>query len=477
MENDLCRLTARQLLSAYRRRKLSPVEVVEAVLQRITLDGPKLNAFCTLLPDEARKQARKAEKAYLKKQDAPPLLGVPVSIKDLIFTKGVRTTGGSRLFENFVPDEDEPAVARLRAAGAVIIGKTNTPEFGYKAATDNPLFGITRNPWNTDKTPGGSSGGAAASVAAGMCPIALGSDGGGSIRIPSALCGVFGLKPSFGRVPRYPSFPGWETLAHTGPITRTVADAALVMDIIAGPDERDRSSLPPISGAFSRSLSGAVKGTKIAWSPTLGYATVEPEILKITGEAAKLFRRAGCRVEEINPALENPEAELSIFVMADFQAAIGDSLEDNREKMDPRLVTLVEMGKNISAKEYVQASFRRQVFHERVQKIFEKYDFLLTPTTAVAAFQAGKMAPETVAGQRLSPLAWMPFTYPFNFTGQPAASVPCGFTEDHLPVGLQIVGRRHDDAGVLRLSAVFEKLYPWPDFVPTPVRDFTSKNN
>jgi aspartyl-tRNA(Asn)/glutamyl-tRNA(Gln) amidotransferase subunit A len=469
MKNDPCLLSAKQLVSAYQRRKLSPVEVIEAVLDRIKLYDRKLNAFCTLLPDEAQKQARKAEKVYAKNQNAPPLLGVPVSVKDLIFTKGIRTTGGSRLFENFVPDDDEPAVARLRAAGAIIIGKTNTPEFGYKAVTDNPLFGISRNPWNPEMTPGGSSGGAAASVAAGFCPLALGSDGGGSIRIPGALCGVFGFKPSFGRVPRYPSFPGWETLAHTGPITRTTADAALMMDIIAGPDSRDRYSLPSSSRSYSGSIRNPLKRIKIAWSPTLGYATVEPEVLKLTAAGAMSFRKAGCKVEEIDPGWVNPEPDFVTFVVSDFQAALGDHLEEAREKMDPRLVTLVEMGQNVSAKQYVQASFRRQAFHERVQKLFEKYDFLLTPTTATPAFQAGKMAPETVAGQRLSPLAWMPFTYPFNLTGQPAASVPCGFTESGLPVGLQIVGRRLDDAGVLQLSSVFEKLNPWSDFAPALV--------
>lgn len=466
----ICYLSARELLSAYRRRKLSPVEVVDAVFERIEQLNPRLNAFCTLLPEEARRQARKAERAYSGEKDSAPLLGVPVSIKDLIFTRGIRTTGGSRLYEDFVPDEDEPAVARLKAAGAIIIGKTTTPEFGYKAVTDSPLLGITRNPWNPEKTPGGSSGGAAASVAAGMGPIAIGSDGGGSIRIPGALCGVFGFKPSFGRVPRYPSFPGWETLAHTGPITRTVADAALVMDVIAGPDSRDRYSLPPAKRAYLGGLKNSVKGAKIAWSPTLGYATVDAEVLQLTEKAAKSFSRLGCKVREIDSHLENPEPDFVTFVVADFYAALGGFLEGSREKIDPRLATLAEMGKDISAQEYVLASFRRQVFHEKVQEIFEKYDFLLTPTTAAPAFQAGKMAPETVAGKRLaSPLGWMPFTYPFNLTGQPAASVPCGLTRDCLPVGLQIVGRQLDDAGVLRLSAAYERLFPFSEFIPPPI--------
>jgi len=322
MKSDPCFLSAKQLVSGYRRRKLSPVEVIDAVLDRIRLYDRKLNAFCLLLPDEARKEARRAEKIYAKDQDASSLLGVPVSIKDLIFTKGIRTTGGSRLFEELVPEEDEPAVARLRAAGAIIIGKTNTPEFGYKAVTDNPLFGISRNPWNPEMTPGGSSGGAAASVAAGFCPLALGSDGGGSIRIPGALCGVFGLKPSFGRVPRYPSFPGWETLAHTGPITRTVADAALMMDIIAGPDDRDRYSLPSSGRSYTSSIRSRLKKIRIAWSPSLGYATVEPEVLKLTAAGAMSFRNAGCKVEEIDPGWENPEPDFVTFVVSECQAAL-----------------------------------------------------------------------------------------------------------------------------------------------------------
>ncbi len=463
---ELCYLSARKLASAYRRGKLSPVEVVDAILARIEKLNPKLNAFCLLLPEEARREAKKAEAAFRRKKKVGPLHGIPVSIKDLIFTKGIRTTGGSKMLEQFVPDEDETSVARLRAAGAIIVGKTNTPEFGHKGVTDNPLFGITRNPWNLDTTAGGSSGGAAAAVAAGLCPLALGNDGGGSVRIPSSLCGIFGLKPSFGRIPRYPAFLGWETLSHTGPMTRTVADAALMMDVVAGPDDGDRYSLPPNSGTYSGALRGSLKGTRVAWSADLGYATVEPEVLEITSEAAKAFRKARCKVEELNPGLDCPEEDFSTMVMCEYQAALGEYLDEWRDKMDPSLAILIELGKGFSAKDYVRATFRRQDFHVMVQKIFERYDFLLTPTIAVPAFGVGKVAPDEVAGKRLSPLAWMPFTYPFNMTGQPAASVPCGFTREGLPVGLQIVGRRHDDAGVLRMAAAFEKLRPWTDARP-----------
>ena len=464
---DLCFMTARQLASAYRRRKLSPVEVVKAILARIEELNPKLNSFCLVRAQEARKEAKKAEQAFRRRGKVGPLCGVPVSIKDLIFTKGICTTGGSRIFESFVPDEDEMSVARMREAGAIIVGKTNTPEFGYIAVTHNPLFGITRNPWDLDKTAGGSSGGAAAATAAGLCPLALGSDGGGSIRIPASFSGVFGFKASFGRVPHLPGFQGWETLSHTGPLTRTVGDAALMMDIIAGPDDFDRHSLPEIGATYSGSMRGSLKGTKVAWSSDLGYATVDPEVLEITADAALALKKTGCRVKEYDPGLDCPEDILGTLVVSDFYAALGDQLEEWRDKIDPPLARLIEMGKQVSAKDYVQATFKRQEFHVEVQKIFEQYDFLLTPTTAVPAFEAGKMAPETVAGKRLaSTIGWMPFTYPFNLTGQPAASVPCGFTKDGLPVGLQIVGRRQDDVGVLRMAAAFEKLRPWADEKP-----------
>jgi aspartyl-tRNA(Asn)/glutamyl-tRNA(Gln) amidotransferase subunit A len=466
-DSELCFMTARQLASAYRRRKLSPVEVVDAVLARIEELNPKLNAFCLVRAKEARKEAKKAEQSFRRRSNVGPLCGVPVSIKDLIFTKDIRTTGGSKIFEQFIPDEDEASVARLREAGAIIVGKTNTPEFGYIAVTHNPLFGITRNPWNLDKTAGGSSGGAAAATAAGLCPLALGSDGGGSIRIPAAFSGIFGFKPSFGRVPHLPGFAGWETLAHTGPLTHTVGDAALMMDVMAGPDDSDRHSLPKIANTYSGSMRGSLKGTKVAWSADLGYATVDPTVLEIAAAAAVAFKKAGCRVKEYDPGLRCPEDILGTLVVADFCAALGGQLEEWGDKIDPPLATLVEMGKHVSAKDYVQATFKRQEFHVEVQKIFEQHDFLLTPTTAVPAFEAGKMAPETVAGKRLSStIGWMPFTYPFNLTGQPAASVPCGFTKDGLPVGLQIVGRRHDDVGVLRMAAAFEKLRPWADEKP-----------
>lgn len=465
-DHEIGYMIAKKLAAAYRRGKLSPVEVVNAIFARIERLDPKLNAFCLLLPGQARKEAKRAETAFRRKKDVDPLCGIPVSIKDLIFTKGIRTTGGSRIFEHFVPEEDEAAVARLRAAGAIIIGKTNTPEFGFKAVTDNPMFGITRNPWNIEKTPGGSSGGAAAAVAAGLCPLALGSDGGGSIRIPASFSGVFGLKPSFGRVPHHPKFPGWETLSHTGPLTRTVADAALMLDAIAGPDDRDRNSLPPITGTFSGALRRSLEGTRIAWSPDLGYATVEPEVIEITSAAARAFRKAGCRVREYNPGLECPEEIFATMVFCDYHASLGNQLDKWKDKMDPSLATLVERGGGFSAKDYLQATYRMEEFHAKAQEIFEKFDFLLTPVTATPAFIAGRMAPETVAGKRLSPIGWMAFTYPFNLTGQPAASVPCGFTGDGLPVGLQIVGRRHDDTGVLRMAAAFEKLMPWADARP-----------
>src|SRR5438067_8729801 len=300
--------SALEISGLVRAKKLSPIEVTDAVLSRIDAVNPTLNAFCVVAAEQARAAAREAEIAVTKGEPLGPLHGVPVSIKDVLFTRGLTTTGGSRLFADHVPDEDAIAVARLKAAGAVLLGKTNTSEFGHKAVTENPLFGVTRNPWNPALTPGGSSGGAAAAVASGLGPLALGTDGGGSVRIPAAFCGVYGFKPSWGRVPQYPSFPGWEHLSVTGPITWTVRDAALVLDVIAGDDDRDRHSLPREARSYLEGCDDDIRGLHVAWSPDLGYAAVDPRALAVCENAAAEFEALGCHVEVVNPAWEDPEA-------------------------------------------------------------------------------------------------------------------------------------------------------------------------
>lgn len=461
MSDELCWLPATELVALIRSKKVSPVEVTEAVLARIERLNPVLNAFCTLTPELARSAAKEAEIAVMKGEPLGRLHGVPVSVKDLVFTRGVRTTGGSRIYADFIPEEDAVAVERLKAAGAVLLGKTNTPEFGHKGVTDNPLFGTTRNPWKLDRTPGGSSGGAGAAVAAGLGPLAVGTDGGGSIRIPASFSGIYGLKPSFGRVPQRPGFPGWETLSHTGPMTRTVRDAALMLEVMAGPDDRDRHSLPSESGSYLAACEAPVRGLSVAWSPDLGYAALDAEVGRMTEEAATVFESLGCHVEAVNPGWANPEEIFGTLVAAETYAALADKIDAWRDRMDPTLVRFLERGREVTAVEYIRASHRRAAYWDEVRSFLARFDLLLTPTLAVPPFAVETLGPREIAGQRVSPLGWLPFTYPFNLTGQPAASVPAGFTTDGLPVGLQIVGKRFGDRMVLQASAAFEAARPW----------------
>jgi len=459
---EICYMPAIDMAQAIRTRKLSPVEVINAVLSRIERLNPRINAYCTLLDESARKQAREAEVKVMNGDELGPLHGVPMSIKDLTYTKGVRTTSGSKMYENFIPDHDAIIVERLKAAGAIMIGKTNTPEFGFMGVTDNMLFGPTRNPWNLKRHAGGSSGGAAAAVAAGMGPLGQGSDGGGSIRIPSSFCGVFGIKPSFGRVPRGAGSTDWQTLSQYGPITRTVTDAALALEIMAGRDDRDRHSLPDNNLHYLGLLNGNIKGLKVAWSPDLGYAAVEPQVLEKTSAAVSIFETLGCIVEMATPDISNPGWAFNLIWAVTYATAYANRLDEWGNQMDPRLVALIKQGNNRLAIEYTQAALEREQLYDRLLPFFETYDLLLTPTTAVSAFDVNKFGLTEIGESKDSSwLDWTPFTYPFNCTGQPAASVPCGWTNDGLPVGLQIVGRRFDDAAVLKAAAAFELASPW----------------
>jgi aspartyl-tRNA(Asn)/glutamyl-tRNA(Gln) amidotransferase subunit A len=460
--------SALELAAAIRAKRISPVEVAEAVLTRIEALNPRLNAFCLVTRDVALRDAREAEIALAKGEPIGPVHGVPVSLKDVIFTRGLRTTGGSRLFADATPEEDSIVAGRLRAAGAVLLGKTNTSEFGHKAVTDNPLFGVTRNPWNLEMTPGGSSGGAAASVASGLGPIALGTDGGGSLRIPAAFCGVYGFKPSWGRVPQHPSFPGWEHVGVTGPITRTVRDAALALDVIAGDDDRDRHSLPREPGSYVTACDDDIKGLHVAWTPDLGYATVDPAVQAICENAAAEFESLGCHVEVVNPGWEDCEEIFRTIVAAQFYAHWSDQLPAQEADLDPTFVKFIRKGGAVTAREYVLAMERVRAYWHEAQTFLARFDLLLTPTTAVAPFPVGSSGPREIAGQAISVLGWMPFTFPFNLTGQPAASVPAGATDDGLPVGLQIVGRRNADRTVLAASAAYEAACPWRERRPPP---------
>ncbi len=459
--NALCWLSASELAALIRRKKVSPVEVVEAVLDRIDRLNPRLNAYVTVTAESARKTARAAERALGRRSaNRGPLHGVPFSVKDLVITKGVRTTFGTPLYHDNVPTEDAPMVARLQAAGGILLGKTNTPTLGWIGATHNLLFGITRNPWNLERTPGGSSGGASAAVAAGLAPLAIGTDGGGSIRIPSAFAGIFGLKASFGRIPVYPASAAW-SLAHIGPMTRTVADAALMLQVSAGPDERDPTSLPAARVDYRKALSQGVKGLRLAFAGDLGFAeAVDPEVVAVCTRATRAFRELGSRVEAVSPRWPSPQE--SWFEI--FCGGIATRLapyRDRRNEIEPGLLKIIDATLANPPTKYVEAWFERLAWWQHPRAFFEKYDLLLTPTVACPAFPVGLDSPTEIAGAPVGPYSWTPFTFPFNLTGQPAASVPCGFTTSGLPVGLQIIGRRFDDVTVLRAAAAFERARPW----------------
>jgi aspartyl-tRNA(Asn)/glutamyl-tRNA(Gln) amidotransferase subunit A len=368
---------------------------------------------------------------------------------------------GSKLFENFVPAENAVLVSRLKEAGAIVLGKTNTPEFGLKMLTDNLIFGVTRNPWNLQISPGGSSGGAAAAVAAGLGPLAAANDGGGSIRVPSSCCGVFGIKPQLGRVPRYPIFHGAEILIHEGPIARTVRDAAMMLDVMKGPHWGDIYSIPSDGISYANSLEGDIKGLKIAWSPDLGHAEVDPEVKDICEWAAKEFINLGAQVEEIYPELDSPDYHHSIIYVADhiaFFTSLGP-LEEIGKDVDPITAAILLVGDELKGADYSRAMFARQEFAVKIGNLFQRYDLLLTPTLAAPP-------PPIDLADPASFLKWLSFILVFNLTGQPAASIPAGWTEKGLPVGLQVVGRPYDETTVLRAAVAFEEACPWTQRKP-----------
>ena len=451
--SDACALTATALLEGYRKHTLSPVEVAQAVLKRIEALNPRFNAFL-LVSERLMEDAKASEARWSLGQPKGLLDGVPVSIKDLILTRGWPTLRGSKTVDPKGPwNDDAPATARLREHGALLLGKTTTPEFGWKGVTDSPLTGITRNPWNADKTPGGSSGGAAAAVASGMGPLALGTDGGGSIRIPCGFTGLFGIKPSFGRVPAWPLSP-FGTVAHVGPITRDVADAALLLTVLAQPDARDWHALPYEPRDYRAGLQAGVQDLRIAYSSNLGYAQVDPEVQSLVQEAVKLFAKLGANVEEKHPGFEDPEP---IFRAHWFSGAafLVNGLKD-KQGVDPGLLDVAAQGEKVTAAELLGAQMKRGALGMQMNLFHRDYDLLVTPTLAVPAFDAGREFPE--GNRRWTD--WTPFTYPFNLTGQPAASIPCGFTRSGLPVGLHIVGPRFADALVLRAARAFEAARP-----------------
>ncbi|MFM7026588.1 MAG: amidase [Limnohabitans sp.] len=461
MRTDLTQCTAHELLKIYRSGQASPVETAQAVLARIERLNPVLNAFCMVDAEAALSSARASEARWQahRANGAPvgELDGVPTSIKDLILTKGWPTLRGSRTIDpKQAWDVDAPVTARLREAGAVLLGKTTTPEFGCKGETNSPATGITRNPWNPDCTPGGSSGGAAAAVAASLGPLAVGTDGAGSVRIPAAFCGNVGLKPSFGRVPAYPLSP-FGTVAHLGPHTMSVHDAALMMNVLKRPDTRDWTSLPPEALDYTVGLEEGVRGLRVAYSPTLGYAkNVHPEIAAAVDAGVRQLQSLGAHVEQVDPGFEDP---LEITTGLWFLGAhtVWSGLNAQQQALtDPDFRAEAELGAQLTALQVQQLHLRRGVLGSHMRQFMQRYDLLVTPSVSIPAFEA--RAAGTVPMDPQSMLGWTPFSYPFNLTQQPAITVPCGLTKAGLPMGLQIVGPMFGDALVLRAARAFESL-------------------
>lgn len=460
-------LSAVELGRLYRSREVAPGEVVEALLAHIEAIDPAVNAYVTVTPDLAREQARQAE-AALASGDAEgrPLLGVPISIKDILPTAGIRTTNGSLLTRDWIPDSDHVVVRRVLDAGAIVLGKTNVPEYGWKGDTTNRVSGSTHNPWRHGLTAGGSSGGAAAAVATGMGPLALGSDGAGSIRIPSSFCGVFGIKPTYGTVPSQE--PSMERVSQIGPISRSVADAALLLGVMAGRDVRDPDSWAPGEVDFLEGLEAGIDGLRIAWSPDLGYADVDPEILQVTSDALEVLVDLGAVAEEVPSPFPDPCSLFEVMSATAEAAEYGtrSELAKVRDRLDPGRLRHIESGWDFSGVAVASANQRRAELYLRMVELMGSYDLLVTPTLPVKPFPAGEHHPPERPGNPDDALCWPAFTYPFNLTGQPAASVPCGVTADGLPVGLHLVGRWREDPTVLRAARALERARPWHDRRP-----------
>jgi len=458
---NLALAAASELVELYRARQASPVEVVDACLAQIAKLGATHNAFVLVDADGARAAARASETRWQRGASDGALDGVPVTIKDLILTRGWPTLRGSRTIDPAGPwNDDAPVTARLREANAIILGKTTTPEMGWKAVTDSPLIGVARNPWDPSRTPGGSSGGAGIAAATGMGALHVGTDGGGSIRVPASFCGIFGLKPSFGRVPAWPLSPTG-TVSHLGPMTRSVADAATMMNVITRPDARDWHALPNDPVDYRDELDAGIGGLRVAWSPRLGRFDVDDEIAAITGAAVQAFVEAGARVEAVDPPLPDVHAIFKVHWWVGCHNAVRGMSAEQRALLDPGLARIAESAKAITVDEYLDAVAARGRLGAAMREFHARYDLLITPTVAVAPFTAGRLAPETIGDVGSDWTRWASFSYPFNLTQQPAASVPCGFTKAGLPVGLQIVGPMHGDRRVLRAARAFEKLQPW----------------
>lgn len=471
-KEDICFLSAYEMRQKINSQELSSLEITETLIERIEAINPKVNAYCTTSFDLAREMARKADQAVKNGEKLGLLNGIPTSIKDLMMVKGVRTTYGSLLHENFIPEDDEIAVKRLKEAGCVILGKTNTPEFGHVALTNNKIFGETFNPWNLETNSGGSSGGAAASVASGMGPLALGSDGGGSIRVPSCCCGVYGLKPTFGRIPRYPheTIQFW-TMDHYGPIVRNVRDAALMLNVMKGHHPGDKNSLPDDSIDYVKILEEKPKQLKIGYSLKLGYGKgVDEEIEKAVLDGVHKFEQFDWKVEDSQLKLRNPGKAFKTLVSVGYAYDLKKANDERPDDLSTDLKSIIRLGLDNSGMNIGKATAQRKSLCEEMYDYFKTYDILVTPTTPIPAFKPDWLESGTgfpsLGKKALSTMDWMTFTSPFNMTGLPAATIPCGWTSSGLPIGLQIVGRQYDEKTVLQVSKAFEEVAPWQEKRP-----------
>jgi amidase len=470
-EEELCFLPAQKLRDLIRKKAVSPVEVIKTFLKRIDKINPIINAYCTVVPELALQAAKKAEREIMKKGKLGPLLGVPVSIKDVTLTAGIRTTFGSQLYENFIPDQDAMVVERLKKAGAIILGKTNTPEFAAGGSTFNKVFGITRNPWNPNFNSGGSSGGTAAAIAAGLCPLGEGNDLGGSLRIPASFCGVVGLRPSPGRVPSFPNELCWDLFNVEGPMARTVGDIALMLGVISGADDRSPTSLPKERKEFLEVVkTPSIKGFKVAWGENLELTPVDHEVLEMAKPAIKIFQGLGCEVEEKAPDFSGVKETALVYRGLRYVALYQDRLGDPEFKnlVNPLVAGNIEQGLKFSIRDLARAERQRSDLWQKVKAFFDVYDLLLTPTVPIPPFPAETIFPTAINGKPMeSYIDWVMLTYAITMTGLPAISVPCGWTKNGLPVGLQIVGRHHGEVNLLKAAAAYESAAPWADRRPS----------
>jgi aspartyl-tRNA(Asn)/glutamyl-tRNA(Gln) amidotransferase subunit A len=467
--SDLAWLSAADTAAAVRRRALSPVDTVRAALERIAARDGALNAFCALRADEALAEARALEARIVRGDDPGPLAGVPFGVKDEQDVAGMATTYGSIPFRDHVVARDATIVARLRAAGAIPVGKTNLPEFGSTAFTKNRLFGVTRSPWNVERTPGGSSGGSAAAVAAGMVPLATGGDGGGSIRIPASYTGLFGLKPTFGRVPRGPfTFRDWIDTVCRGPLTRSVADAALFLDAVVGTDPRDPDSVPHPGRSYVAGLDETPRGLRVAYAATLGYGRVAPDVRRAVEAAVAVVGRAlDTDVEPVPLRLTDTGMAWAMLNCFEQHAKLAPVLDRHRHEWGRGYLRGVDHGAELRAADIGAHQRERLQLIEELAEVFTRFDVLATPTVPTTAFAAAGPMPATIDGQPLAnPIHAVAFSYPFNMSGHPACTVRAGFGDDGLPVGLQLVTARHRDDVLLRVARAYERLVPFDGFPP-----------